>query len=108
MRTSENSPSRHLGENKGKRKGRSFEAPATAPTSTSPLYAHLLYELGLQFGRSSRLGVCPAPHPAFRIFTSFKGFFFLLCHPALRLFAPSTGFLLLPCAQLAHLFCGGV
>ena len=59
-------------------------------------------------GRSSRLGVSPAPHLALRIFTSFKGFFFLLAHPALRLFAPSTGFFLLFCAQLAHLFFGGV
>src|ERR671919_2143597 len=56
----------------------------------------------------SRLGVSPAPHLAFRIITSFKGFFFLLCHPALCLFAPSTGFFLLFCAQLAHLLCGGV
>src|SRR5918995_1653085 len=38
----------------------------------------------------SRLGVSPAPHLAFCIFMSSKGFFFLFC------------------AQLAHLFCGGV
>src|ERR671911_802208 len=56
----------------------------------------------------SRLGVSPAPHLAFCIFMSFKGFFFLLYHPALCLFAPSMGFFLLFCAQLAHLFCGGV
>src|SRR3712207_2997502 len=56
----------------------------------------------------SRLGGSPAPHLAFCIFMSFRGFFFLLCHPALCLFAPSTGFFLLFCAQLAHLFCGGV
>src|SRR5918998_2536827 len=59
-------------------------------------------------GSALALGVSPAPHPAFRVFMSFKGFFFLLRHPALRLFAPSTGFLLLFCAQLAHLFLGGV
>src|SRR5687767_15618844 len=58
--------------------------------------------------RSSRLGVSPAPHLALRIFTSFKGFFFLLAHPAFGLFAPSTGFFLLFYAQLAHLFFGGV
>jgi hypothetical protein len=38
--------------------------------------------MGLYIGRSSRLGVSPAPHLAFRIFTPFKGFFFLLRHPA--------------------------
>jgi hypothetical protein len=54
------------------------------------------------------LGVSPASHPAFRIFTSFKGFFFLLRHPTLRLFAPFTGFLLLFCVQLAYLFLGGI
>src|SRR5919107_6310928 len=56
----------------------------------------------------SRLGVSRAPHLAFRIFMSFKGFFFLLCHPALCLFAPSPGFLPLFCVQLAHPFRGGV
>jgi hypothetical protein len=60
------------------------------------------------FSRDSRLGVSPAPHPAFGILTAFKGFFFLLRHPALRLFAPPTGFFLLLCAQLADLFFGGV
>ena len=68
----------------------------------------LLYEIGLYIGCGSGLGVSPAPHLAFRIFTSFKGFFFLLRHPTLRLFAPSTGFLLLFCAQFADLFLGGV
>jgi hypothetical protein len=64
--------------------------------------------VGKDAGRSSRLGVSPGPHLAFRIFTSFKGFFFLLYHPALGLFAPSAGFFLLFHAQLAHLFFGGV
>src|ERR687896_100945 len=59
-------------------------------------------------GSALALGVSPAPHLALRIFTSFKGFFFLLRHPALRLFASSTGIFLLFCAQLAHLFLGGV
>ena len=85
-----------------------LRAPAAAPTSTSHLDAHLVYVIGLQIGRGSRLGVSPAPHPAFRIFTSFKGFFSLLRHPALRLFASSTGIFLLFCAQLADLFLGGV
>jgi hypothetical protein len=52
------------------------------------------------------LGISPAPHLAFRIFTTFKGFFFLLPRPALRLFAPPMGFFLLLCAQLADLFFG--
>src|ERR671917_2640616 len=65
-------------------------------------------EHSLYIGRGFRLGVSPAPHLAFGIFTPFNGFFFLLRHPALRLFASSTGFLLLSCAQLAHLFLGGV
>ena len=72
------------------------ESPATKASSSN------------QGDMGSRLGVSPAPHLAFRIFMSFKGFFFLLCHSALCLFAPSTGFFLLSCAQLVHLFCGGV
>jgi hypothetical protein len=63
---------------------------------------------GKDAGRSSQLGVPSAPHLAFCIFTSFRGFFFLLRHPTLGLFAPSTGFFLLFYAQLAHLFFGGV
>ena len=66
--------------------------PAAAPTPAPRFDAQLLYEIGLYIGRSihSRLGGSPAPHLAFRIFTPFKGFFFLLLYPALRLFAPST------------------
>ena len=93
--------------NKGKRRPE-LRSPGHRAYLYIPLDAHLLYELGLQFGRSSRLGVSPAPHLTFRIFTSFKGFFFLLRHPALCLFSPSTGIFLLFCAQLAHLFLGGV
>src|SRR5687768_17454477 len=73
------------------------ESPATKASSSNQR------DMGV-----SGLGVSPAPHLAFRIFMSFRGFFFLLRHSALRLFAPSTGFFLLFCAQLAHLFCGGV
>src|SRR5829696_7220672 len=75
------------------------------PTGEAPLRR---CRLPIKRTWGSRLGVSPAPHLAFRILTSFKGFFFLLCHPALCLFAPSTGFFLLFCAQLAHLLCGGV
>src|SRR5918998_2038361 len=92
----------------GRGPGPPKRTPAAAPASTPCSDAQLLYEIGLYIGHSSRLGVCPAPHLAFRIFTPFKGFLFLLRHPALRLFAPSTGFLLLFCAQLAHLFLGVV
>src|SRR5215210_7165606 len=75
------------------------------PTGESPLRRR---RLPIKETWGSRLVVSLAPHLAFRIFMSLKGFFFLLCHPALCLFAPSTGFFLLFCAQLAHLFCGGV
>src|SRR3712207_3978732 len=80
----------------------------TGTNSSSVPSSILMRRLPLKDGWGSRSRVSLAPHPAFRIFTPFKGFFFLPPRPALRLFAPSTVFLLLLCAQLADLTFGRV
>src|SRR3712207_4109585 len=63
----------------------------TGTNSSSVPSSILMRRLPLKDGWGSRSRVSLAPHPAFHIFTPFKGFVFLPPRPALRLFAPSTG-----------------
>jgi hypothetical protein len=69
----------------------SFSDDPEETTSATPLWCPTsVLNRPVYIGRVCRLGLSPALHPVFRIFTSFEGFFFLLRHPTLRFFAPCS------------------